>query len=117
MLSERFEYDARPIYALNDLQRKIKNQIELKIRRGIYQFESPPCPVCKKNAFESLSNKDRYGLFVPIVICAKCGLIQTNPRMTHKSFTTFYQNEYRMLYEGQEVPSTAFFNKQETRSD
>ena len=41
------------------------------------------------NAFfpdiEKLSEKDRYGLFMPVVICKKCGLVQTNPHMTEDS--------------------------------
>ncbi|RLJ01835.1 MAG: hypothetical protein DRP10_03030 [Candidatus Aenigmatarchaeota archaeon] len=73
----------------------MKKQIEKKIKEGIYLFENVPCCVCGGENFELLSEKDRYGLYVPVVICKDCGLIYTNPRMTQDAFNQFYELEYR----------------------
>ncbi len=70
------------------------------MEEGIYSFEDVPCCVCGGRDFEPLSEKDRYGLYMPVVICRDCGLIQTNPRMTQESYNQFYELEYRKLYVG-----------------
>lgn len=46
MLSKRFRYDKKPVISLNELQIKIKKQIEKKIEEGIYSFEKEPVPCC-----------------------------------------------------------------------
>jgi len=90
----------------------MKQQIESKISDGIYKFEKIKCCVCDSIKFRKLSNKDRYGLYMPVVICVQCGLIQTNPRMTQESYNEFYNNEYRKLYLGVEKPTKLFFSRQ-----
>lgn len=112
MLSLRYDYDGKSLLNLNELQLKMKQQIERKIEEGIYAFEEMPCPVCDGGNFELLAKKDRYGLYSPVVICRDCGLIQTNPRMNQKSYNDFYNVEYRKLYVGTENPSNAFFRAQ-----
>jgi 2-polyprenyl-3-methyl-5-hydroxy-6-metoxy-1,4-benzoquinol methylase len=112
MLSKRFKYDRKSIIGLNDLQVKQKKQIERKIKKGVYSFEEVPCSICGGKNFESLSGKDRYGLYVPVVVCKDCGLIQTNPRMTQESYNQFYDTEYRKLYVGNDVPTDEFFKSE-----
>jgi len=112
MLSKRFKYDGKPIIGLNKLQIKMKEQIEKKIEENIYSFEEVPCCICGTNKFDILSEKDRYGLYVPVVICKDCGLIQTNPRMAQESYNQFYDMEYRKLYVGREVATEEFFRNQ-----
>lgn len=53
--------------------------------------------------------KDRYGLYMPVVICRDCGLIQTNPRMNQKAYNEFYSVEYPKLYRAEEKPTETFF--------
>jgi len=105
VLSKRFKYDGKPCVSLNELQIRMKKQIERKIEEGIYTFEDVPCCVCGGENFELLSEKDRYGLYVPVVICKDCGLIQTNPRMTQDAYNQFYELEYRKLYVGKDAPA------------
>jgi len=64
----------------------MKKQIERKIKEGVYTFEEVPCCVCGGRNFEILSEKDCHGLYVPVVICKDCGLIQINPRMTQDAY-------------------------------
>ena len=103
MLSKRFKYDGKPSINLNELQVRMKKQIEKKIEESEYSFEDVSCCVCDGRDFEILSEKDRYGLSVPVVICKDCGLIQTNPRMTQESYNRFYEIEYRKLYHGKDA--------------
>jgi 2-polyprenyl-3-methyl-5-hydroxy-6-metoxy-1,4-benzoquinol methylase len=115
MLSERYKNDQIPSQRLNKLQERMKSQVEHKIQSGIYKFEKSACLICSGNNFELLSEKDRYGLFMPVVICRDCGLIQTNPRMTQESYKQFYSFEYRQLYGGTEKPLDEFFFDQYRR--
>ncbi len=115
MLSKRFKYNGKPATRLNELQVRMKKQIERKIEEGIYSFEEVPCCVCGGKNFEFLSEKDRYGLYVPVVICRDCGLIQTNPRMTQKAYNQFYDMEQKKLYVGKDIPTDKYFESQYER--
>ena len=90
----------------------MKKQVEFKVSQGLYRLELTRCCICNSNDFETLSEKDRYGLYMPVVICRQCGLIQTNPRMNRESYASFYKHEYRKLYGGEESPSDEFFREQ-----
>jgi SAM-dependent methyltransferase len=115
MLNKRFANDQISILKLNDVSLEAKKIIEDKIKQGIYTFEQVRCCICNSDNFEHLADKDRYGLYVPTVICKDCGLVQTNPRMTQKSYEEFYDNEYRKLYGGLESsPKTLFENQYNT---
>lgn len=109
MLGRRYFYDSKPIIKLNPLQEKIKSQIESKIKSGHYKMESVTCAVCGRDNFEPLSEKDRFGLPVSVVICRDCGLIQTNPRLTEESFKIFYKTEHTKLIFGQEKATKELF--------
>ncbi|GAF92292.1 unnamed protein product, partial [marine sediment metagenome] len=112
VLGNKYQNDGLSTLKLNKLQIQMKNQIESKIFQNQYQFESVPCAVCNNcEIFVRISGKDRYGLFVPVVICPYCGLIQTNPRMTIESYDNFYNIEYRKLYMGVNQASKDFFFK------
>ena len=112
MLSPRYENDGRPILKLNRLQREMKGEVERKVADGTYAFEKVPCPVCGGDDFDPLAEKDRYGLYLPVVICRDCGLIQTNPRMDQHAYNAFYNDEYRRLYVGSPHPTDVFFRRQ-----
>ena len=112
MLAERYRDDGRATLSLNGLQVKTKESIQQKIKEGIYIFESVPCGICDGEDFELLSQKDRYGLYVSAVVCKSCGLIQLNPRMNWESYSEFYKDDYRKLYEGESLPTDEFFVSQ-----
>ena len=115
MLSKRFEYDGKSILRLNELQFRMKKQIEKKIEEGVYSSEEVPCCVCGGKNFENLSKKDRYGLYVPVAICRDCGLIQMNPRMMQESYNQFYKLEYWKFYTGDKTPPDDFFKSEYKR--
>ncbi len=112
MISLRYDNDGKPLLKLNELQLRMKQQIEQKVESGVYEFETVSCLVCDGVDFELLSKKDRYGLYFPVVVCRDCGLIQTNPRMNQVAYNEFYNIEYRKLYVGSENPTSEFFQIQ-----
>lgn len=114
MLDKRFKNNGKSSIRLNNLQIKYKKIVEEKLNKE-YQLEENNCLICDSNNFEEISEKDRYGLTVQVVICKKCGLIQLNPRMNQESYNTFYDNEYRPLYSGNDQPSITFFKEQKGR--
>jgi 2-polyprenyl-3-methyl-5-hydroxy-6-metoxy-1,4-benzoquinol methylase len=113
MLSLRFQNDGKSILSLNEIQIGIKKIIEKKIEAGKYFFKTIDCVVCNSKDFEILSEKDRYGLFMPVVICKCCGLVQTNPRMMESHYLEFYESEYRKLYSSQTTLDSFFKNQYE----
>lgn len=112
MFNKRYKYDGNSVLKLNELQKSMKLQIDKKVKDKTYRFESVPCCVCGTMNFQTISDKDRYGLYMPVVICTDCGLIQTNPRMDQQAYNTFYNQEYRKLYTGNKSPNSDFFNNQ-----
>ena len=112
MLSKRFKNNGRAIFNLNKLQRDTINQLRKKVEKNIYQFEKIPCCVCNSENFELLSEKDRYGLYSPVVICKDCGLIQQNPRMNQESCNEFYDKEQKKIYGGEDTPTDNYFERQ-----
>ena len=117
MLSKRFKYNGKPVLELNKLQLYIKKKIEKEIEEDIYSFEKVPCCVCGGNNFEFLSEKDRYGLYAPIVICKNCGLIQMNPRMTQEAYNHFYNTEQKKLYVGKNIITNEYFKRQYNKGE
>ena len=115
MLAPRFKYDGKPTVSLNSLQVRTKAEVNRKITDEIYQFDKVPCVLCASSDFEPLAEKDRYGLWMPVVICTECGLVQTNPRMNEASYREFYNLEYHKLYHGVGQPSDAVYRAQYNR--
>lgn len=117
MISERYQNDGHETYRLNDIQRQARDEVAAKIISKEYVFESVCCPVCNQDGMELLSEKDRYGLFYPVSICRRCGLVQSNPRMTQLAYERFYNCEYRKLYVGKLLPEASFFLGQERQGE
>ncbi|MFH1641133.1 MAG: class I SAM-dependent methyltransferase [Candidatus Omnitrophota bacterium] len=105
MLGKRFLCDGKPCAALNPTQAAAKEEIIRKINGGAYKMEEVPCAVCSGSSFERLSEKERFGFCLPIVICRDCGLIQMSPRLTESSYAEYYRREFRRLGLGKEEPS------------
>ncbi len=112
MFSNRYKDNGKETLVLNDLQKRLRNQINLKVRDGFYKFETVKCGCCRNSNSKPLAWKDRYGLKCPIVICTECGLIFTSPRMTLQSYMKFYDCEYRSLYHGLDMPLEDLYRRQ-----
>jgi len=100
VLAPRYKYaSADSIRELKPAQLEMRNQVSKKISDGTYTLQEFPCSVCDCSQFETLSEKGRYGIQVPIKICTNCGLIQSTPRFNEESAQNFYEKEYRKLYD------------------
>lgn len=103
MLGERFCADGKSILPLSEIQQDARREYleDLGKENSPYTIESYLCECgAGEEDFEVLAEKDRYGLPVRTVICKKCGLIMTNPRMTQDSYNYFYANTFAKLYRG-----------------
>ena len=105
MLSKRYLNDGKALLKLNHLQKEMKGSVDAKMSSGEYQFEQVECSICGCEDFEPIAEKDRYGLYLPVVACRKCGLVQSNPRLNKEAYDRFYNEEYRPLYTGVHEPS------------
>ena len=117
MIGKRFIYDKKSCIKLSDIQKDHIKKVEDKISLGKYKFEKTKCHICYSEDFTCLSEKDRYGLKMSVVICEKCGLIQTNPRMDELSYNKFYKNEYRNIYESGDDAIEKEFQKEVNRGN
>jgi len=115
MISKRFKYDSRSVLFLNTIQKQARDNINDRIKKKEYEFEIIPCPICDSINNDTLSEKDRYGLFMSSVMCKTCGLVYTNPRMTGSSYEKFYELDQKLLYTGKEKPDGAYFDRQVSR--
>jgi 2-polyprenyl-3-methyl-5-hydroxy-6-metoxy-1,4-benzoquinol methylase len=80
-------------------QMKAVESFNNKVKKGLYLIEEVPC-LCGSNHSFKIASHDRYGLWSPVVLCKRCGLIYANPRLTKESYQTFYSSdEYRGIYE------------------
>lgn len=111
MLGKRYENDKVPVHKLSDLQTKYLDVLNSKIVSGQYEYEKFCCECGNEEDFEVLAEKDRYGIQSRTVICLKCGLIMTNPRMTQKSYDLFYAEEYPYIYRDISAPDDIYFNR------
>ncbi|MBI5245404.1 MAG: class I SAM-dependent methyltransferase [Elusimicrobia bacterium] len=101
LISRRFSFPPSGLFfsALQPSQENVRDIVAAKIRDGEYALETVPC-FCGERHFRVLAQVDRYGLQVQTSVCAKCGLLSTNPRMDQSAYARFYESEYRPLYEG-----------------
>lgn len=58
-----------------------------------------------------VSEKDRYGLPIPQVLCSKCGLIRSGLVFDEESNNKFYEKYYRGVYSSN-LPDNSFFQNQ-----
>ena len=108
MLNRRYHDNGKSRLPLNEIQREQRNRIRKHISIGKYVFEDISCIVCGSQDFRPLSEKDRYGLYLPVAICRNCGLVQATPRMPESSYDHFYNDGHRKLYVGKEKPDETY---------
>lgn len=111
-IGERYRADGVPVLSLNPTQEVVRDRVLARLQSGTYRLEKTPCPLCESARDEVISEKDRYGLPMTVVICRSCGLVRSDPRMDAASSIRFYEQDYRPLYVGQELPPAWFFKKQ-----
>lgn len=90
---------------LTPAQSALVDDFNQKVSQGLVEFESVPC-LCGSTVFDLIASVDRHLMRQDTVICTKCGLIQSNPRMTDTESSRFYSSDmYRLCYEGEDYLS------------
>lgn len=79
-----------------------------KVKTQKFKFKYLKCIHCKNNQYTEISQIDRYLNYCPIVICQKCGLIQTQPMQTPESLSLFYSDIYTRMYRGKIFATSNF---------
>ncbi len=114
-----YKNDAKSIIGLNKNQRQVLSQIRNKLDSGEYSTVVNDC-VCGNKHTDSdvkISEKDRYGLPFPQVLCSNCGVIRSEIVFDEASNLKFYEVEQKKLYVGKELPRQKYFEGQQARGE
>lgn len=98
-LNARLDYSSEPVIPLNETQSDVRKDLLKKYQSGEIETHEVPC-YCGDAGGQEIALKDRFGFPVRTVLCMRCGLLRTSPRMTPAAAALFYEKEYRELYEG-----------------
>jgi SAM-dependent methyltransferase len=79
------------------MQEQVRQRILRKFQDRVYTLEEVSCYCGESNGHE-IALRDRYGFEVRTLLCMRCGLFRTSPRMTAESTQAFYLDDYRALY-------------------
>lgn len=74
-------------------------RVKTKLSSGTYSTEEVSC-FCGSTERRPVTTHDRYGIPHAMHVCLHCGLIYASPRMTSAAYQTFYESEYRPIYDG-----------------
>lgn len=83
---------------LNVGQREALRRFMERIKSGEYTETPYPC-LCGSKDDVVVACKDRYGIPLRTVLCTGCGLMRSDPYLSPVSLVSFYQNDYRSIYE------------------
>jgi len=103
---------------LNKIQIAARERFLSKIQSGTYHLQKNEC-ICQNKTGNNLviSEKDRYGIPVKQILCSNCGIIYSEEILDEGSLKKFYDEDYRELYVGCEIPSESFFFDQVKRGE
>ena len=75
------------------------------------------CPLCGSTDSSLFDRRSFRGQPVENQLCTACSLVYQSPRMSDEELETFYQQEYRMLYQGSAGPGTKDLAVQQLRAE
>ena len=74
------------------------------------------CPLCNDVDSAIFDQRKFRGYQISNRLCLNCGLVYQSPRMSEDELNSFYQKEYRQVYQGSEKPIQKDLSVQEKRS-
>lgn len=74
------------------------------------------CPLCDRKQNTLFDQRNFRGYQVSNRLCSNCGLVYQSPRLSDDELVSFYQNEYRQVYQGSEQPVQKDLSVQKKRS-
>lgn len=99
---KQYHSASEPCLDLSGFQKGLIEEFNKNVESGKIKFESVPC-ICGNSSFDLISSVDSYSMLQKTVLCTKCGLIQSNPRMTEEEYKKFYSSDiYRNCYESKD---------------
>ena len=109
--ARRYRDDGKPARRLTEVQARQRDMFLGSIEDGSYHWEIVPVCLCGSGTVLSVSEKDRFGIPVGVVLCGTCGLLRTSPRLAAENLPEFYDRDYHALHMGiaQPKPTTALF--------
>lgn len=99
-LLKSFDNDGLPVFGLSRLRKRYRRLFVDMINSGELRLEKVTACPCGNARFVNISNKDRFGLPFHTKICAGCGLICTDPRLSEGSMERYYREVYYPLVLG-----------------
>lgn len=96
---------------LTPIQEAARAGLLEKLTSGTYRLETvPECP-CGSSGLVPVADRDRFGIPVGVVVCRRCGLARTSPRLASADLAAFYEYDYHALHQGvvDPDPATALF--------
>lgn len=80
-------------------------RLKTKLASGQYATEAVQC-FCGATETKPVTEQDRYGIPHQMQLCLRCGILYASPRMTESAYATFYNEEYRPIYDGDDGSET-----------
>lgn len=105
-----FRNDGKSVVGVNTLQKRAVQALNESIQNGTLMLVKNHCLCGNSHADQDIviSEKDMYGIFWPIVICSKCGLIRSDLVFDDDSNDLFYRQYYRDIYTTKQKVSPYF---------
>ena len=75
------------------------------------------CPLCKGTRASLFDQRGFHGFQISNQLCSQCGLVYQSPRMSDEKLGEFYEDEYRILYQGQAGPDPKDLSIQAARAE
>lgn len=114
MISPRCHYSPDSIIPLSGPQRETRNRLLHQLLSGTVTLQPASC-LCGESGGTLLAERDRWGLPVSTVLCTRCALVRTSPRLPDSYLPAFYEHDYRLLMDGISSPTPAAFELQQRR--
>tara|TARA_B100000315_G_C14585561_1_gene592792 strand:- start:217 stop:1218 length:1002 start_codon:yes stop_codon:yes gene_type:complete len=92
-----------PTVDLTEKQLHAINRFNELIKNNSVHFEQVSC-LCNCEIFDLIATVDCHGILQQTVMCKKCGLVLSNPRMTEISYRDFYKTDMcRLIYHSGDI--------------
>lgn len=98
-LSPRLEQASVPVFPLSPRQLEAQQRVRRRLLEGSYPLEPVRC-LCGAPAGGEVpvAASDRWGLPLATVLCSRCGLMRTSPRLTSEATARFYREDFQDLF-------------------
>ncbi|MEE9385624.1 MAG: class I SAM-dependent methyltransferase [Nannocystaceae bacterium] len=113
-LAPRLEASDASWQVITPAQAAVRDRVRERLRDGTYGTEEVGC-FCGEPGGIKIADRDRYGLPVCTLLCMRCGLLRSSPRMTAASTERFYREDYRDLYKATAPDAAALFQNEQIR--